>query len=88
MDDQNQEGMNDTQTPESSTEIHIENDGGSKNMIATVVIIILVLLIGFGVYTYMKRANKAPVQVDENTPAGADEGLPSGVDVNVDTTSE
>jgi len=64
MDEQNQNGMNDggmeNNAPmggDNSTNVHVEGEGGGRNPIATIAIILLVALLGYGVYAYLSRDN-------------------------------
>jgi outer membrane lipoprotein SlyB len=74
MDEQNQNEMNNDGVPhegapvggDGSTHVHMENNGeGKSSMLATVAIVILVALLGYGVYAYLNR--EAGVTVEEET---------------------
>jgi|AntRauTorckE6833_2_1112554.scaffolds.fasta_scaffold46360_2 hypothetical protein len=71
MDEQNQNEMNNNrpeeETPmggEGSVNVSVENEGeGKSGMLGTIAIIVLVALLGYGVYAYMNR--DSGVAVDE-----------------------
>ncbi|MEX0933611.1 MAG: hypothetical protein WDZ74_02530 [Candidatus Paceibacterota bacterium] len=69
MDEQNQNEMNENHTEEEtpmggdeSVNVNVENDHeGKSGMLGTVAIIVLVALLGYGIYAYFNRDNGTAV---------------------------
>lgn len=100
MDEQNQNEMNENrheeETPmggDGSVNVNVENDReGKSGMLGTVAIIVLVALLGYGIYAYLNRDTGMVVDDEEQTEdleleldgeAGAEGEIP-GADVPVE----
>jgi len=79
MDEQNQNEMKNEEVPHeeapvgetSSTEVHVENnEEGKSNMLGTLAIVILVALLGYGIYAYFNRDDGMVVEEEETTLEG------------------
>lgn len=75
MDEQNQNEMNENhpegEAPmggDGSMNVNVENDGeGKSGMLGTVAIIVLVALLGYGIYAYLNRDGGVVVDDEEVT---------------------